>query len=194
MVNPQKESSKIDGEIVTGVNQSIGKNLCEQIEKYLACVDLDYLTPVGSLRRNRSTLNDLDFTVQAHSDSAWLDIVKVLTENNIVKTKGAMQQLQFLAPIGNKKYMAVDFFRAYDYNYGIQVLIRTGSREHNVFLAQRAIRLGMSLSYSKGLIKDGQVIAGANEDEVFKKLGLQKIPPAFREMVGNRPLWSNLIL
>jgi DNA polymerase/3'-5' exonuclease PolX len=83
----------------------------------------------------------------------------------------------------------VDFYRAQPSNFGIHLLIRTGSAEHNMWLASYAISKGMRIKYSEGLIKKGTIVAGKNEEEVFAALGLSYPLPSDREIVDNKPVW-----
>ena len=85
----------------------------------------------------------------------------------------------------------VDFYRAKPQTFGILLLVRTGSAEHNVWLASCAISKGMRIKYSEGLIKDNSVIAGENEKGVFEALGLPCPLPSEREVVDDKPVWMS---
>ncbi len=67
--------------------------------------------------------------------------------------------------------------------------LNTGSAEHNTWLASYAISKGMRIRYSEGLIKEGKVIAGEDEQSVFEALGLPYPVPNEREIADNKPLW-----
>jgi len=87
------------------------------------------------------------------------------------------------------QWVQVDFYRAKPETYGIHKLIRTGSAEHNIYLAKLAIKKGMRLHYSKGLVnKSGEIVAGKDEAGVLHALGLPYIKPELREMVRGRPV------
>jgi DNA polymerase (family 10) len=73
--------------------------------------------------------------------------------------------------------------------FGIHKLIRTGSAEHNVWLATYAMTKGFRLRYSEGLLKDGHVVAGETEEGVFEALGLPCPEPQKREVVDGKPVW-----
>jgi DNA polymerase/3'-5' exonuclease PolX len=88
-----------------------------------------------------------------------------------------------------KGLFQVDFYRAQPHTWGIHLLVRTGSAEHNTWLASLAISKGMRIKYSAGLIKDGNVIAGENEQGVFEALGLPTPEPSKREIAENKPIW-----
>jgi len=83
----------------------------------------------------------------------------------------------------------VDFYRAKPSTFGILLLVRTGSAEHNVWLAGCAISKGMRIKYSEGLIKDNKAIAGETEKGVFETLGLPYPLPSEREILEGKPVW-----
>lgn len=85
----------------------------------------------------------------------------------------------------------VDFYRAKPSRVGIHLLVRTGSADHNMWLAGYAISKGMRIKYSEGLIKDGSVIAGETEKGVFEALGLPYPLPPEREIVDSKPVWMS---
>jgi DNA polymerase/3'-5' exonuclease PolX len=83
----------------------------------------------------------------------------------------------------------VDFYRAKPSTFGIHLLVRTGSADHNMWLAGYAISKEMRIKYSEGLIKDGSVIARETEKGVFEALGLPCPLPFEWEIVDKKPLW-----
>lgn len=60
--------------------------------------------------------------------------------------------------------VGMDIYRTTPKDWGLTLLIRTGSIEHNKMLCARAIRMGMQLKVSEGLIKDGKIIASETEE------------------------------
>jgi len=68
------------------------------------------------------------------------------------------------------------------------LLVRTGSADHNMWLAGHAFSKGMRLKYSEGLIKDGVAIAGETEQGVFHALCLPYTLPTQREITDNKPV------
>jgi DNA polymerase (family 10) len=61
----------------------------------------------------------------------------------------------------------------------------TGSKPHNIALRDRAIKQGFKLN-EYGLYRndDGQAVAGATEEDIYRALGLAFIPPELRENRG----------
>jgi DNA polymerase (family 10) len=78
----------------------------------------------------------------------------------------------------------VDVYRARPETWGVILLVRTGSKDHNVKLCTLARSKGLKLSASEGLVTQGgfgQVIASKTEEEIFSALGLEYIEPNYRE-------------
>jgi DNA polymerase (family 10) len=70
-------------------------------------------------------------------------------------------------------------------SFGAAMQYFTGSKEHNVALRQRAIRMGFKLSeYGLFRAEDDVRVAGETEEEVYRTLGLDWIPPELRENNG----------
>jgi len=70
-------------------------------------------------------------------------------------------------------------------SYGAAMQYFTGSKEHNVHLRTRALKLGLTLSeYALARLDDNTRVAGETEQEVYGKLGLPWIPPEMRENCG----------
>ena len=93
--------------------------------------------------------------------------------------------------LGTRKVQCqVDVNRAGGENVGMLLLAKTGAKEHNVWLASRAKRLGMKFCPTRGIERGGEIIAGRTEQEVFQALGLAYVEPNLRECRGMRPLWQ----
>jgi DNA polymerase (family 10) len=76
----------------------------------------------------------------------------------------------------------VDIYYASLENWGITLLVRTGSTEHNKKLIAIAKRQGFYFSVARGIEnREGKVIASQTEEELFSALGLRYIPPEERE-------------
>ena len=140
---------------------------------------------VGSIRRKRPTIGDCDFVVKT-SDANWVRIANTLKESQVICTGSMVIKLN--VPYEGNLFQ-IDFYRANENNFGIQELIRTGSAEHNTWLASYAISKGYRLKYSDGLVKDDKVVAGRNEESIFTALELQYPKPEEREIANNKPIW-----
>jgi DNA polymerase (family X) len=68
-------------------------------------------------------------------------------------------------------------------SYGAALLYFTGSKQHNIELRKLAIEKGWSLN-EYGLTHGERVLAGRTEEEVYRALGMEWIPPELREAGG----------
>jgi DNA polymerase (family X) len=85
--------------------------------------------------------------------------------------------------IASKTGIPVDLYMATPETWTTLLLIRTGSREHNIKLAQRAKELGMKLRASGDGIEDasGQLLRVSAEEELFSLLQIPYTPPERRD-------------
>jgi DNA polymerase/3'-5' exonuclease PolX len=142
----------------------------------------------GSIRRQKPKVHDIDFVVVAKSDSEWQAINEVLRRLKAKPNCSGNQLIKSYVPCQNGLFQ-VDFYRAKPETFGIHLLVRTGSDEHNCWLAGYAISKGMRLKYSEGLIRDGKPVAGEDEKSVFETLALPCPLPTEREIVESKPVW-----
>lgn len=140
---------------------------------------------MGSIRRKKAIVGDIDFVVMA-IDANWNKISQALNKPQLICSGPIVLKVNY--PYEDKVFQA-DFYRAYDNNFGIQQLIRTGSADHNMWLASYALSKGFRLKYSEGLLEDGRVVAGETEKSVFSTLGLPCPTPEEREITNGKPVW-----
>ena len=163
------------------------EKLANQVKSAVA-VHCDQIEIAGSIRRQKPFVHDIDFVAVAKSDTEWKMISEELKRMKAKQNWSGSSIIKAYLPLQNGLFQ-VDFYRAKPSTFGIHLLIRTGSAEHNMWLAAYAISKGMRLKYSQGLIKDDTAIAGKTEKEVFDALSLAYPLPSEREIVENRPLW-----
>ena len=186
-----KKQSTLFPEAEVPVLAELDLNEAEKIANQLktsVCVHCEKIEVAGSIRRQRAKVHDIDFVVVAKSDSEWQKIGEELKR---LKEKPNCQGNSVIKPfvpcLGG--LFQVDFYRATSSTFGIHLLVRTGSAEHNMWLAGYAISKGMRIKYSEGLIKDGVAVAGETEQGVFEALGLPYPLPAQREIADSKPVW-----
>jgi DNA polymerase/3'-5' exonuclease PolX len=76
----------------------------------------------------------------------------------------------------------LDVFAANEASFASVWICRTGSKEHNIWLAERAHANGYKWELRKGLMRiDGTQERTASEEEFFKVLGLAWVKPEDRE-------------
>ena len=156
--------------------------------KASVCSHCSRIEVVGSIRRQKATVHDIDFVAIAKSDLEWQKIGQALKRKKAKLLCAGNSVIKALLRC-EKGLFQVDFYRAHPNSWGIHLLVRTGSAEHNTWLAALAISKGMRIKYSEGLTKDDNVIAGETEQSVFEALGLPFQVPSQREIVGDKPVW-----
>ncbi len=145
------------------------------------------LAVVGSIRRQKSLVGDIDFVVLVN-DVNWRSIIRTLKKSIPICSGQNLIKLNY--PV-NEYLFQIDFYRAQPSTFGINQLIRTGSADHNMWLAGYAFSKGFRIKYSEGLLKDDIIVAGETEESVFEMLGLTCPQPTEREVIDGKPVWQN---
>lgn len=136
------------------------------------------LTVAGSYRRRRETVGDLDLLVTGQNGAAISDrlvryenVAEILahgpTRTTVVLRSGLQVDLRFVP----------------EESYGAALLYFTGSKAHNIALRTLAGVRGWKLN-EYGLFAGKRRIAGASEQDLYGKFGLEFIPPELREDRG----------
>jgi DNA polymerase (family 10) len=134
----------------------------------------------GSARRYRETVRDLDLIATATDADALLGafctarwVVEVAAKGGTKATVVAQDGLRF------------DLRVVPPEAYGNLLQHFTGSKDHNVALREAAVRRGLSVSeYGVADVESGEVHSFATEEEVYRFLGYDWIPPELRENGG----------
>ncbi len=141
----------------------------------------------GSLRRKKETIGDIDILISCDEKSRKKIITKFVSLPLIkeVLAKGDTKASVIIKDF-NKQ---VDVRIIKPEEWGSALLYLTGSKEHNVQLRTIARDKGYKISeYGLFDIKTDKRIAGATEEEIYKKLGFEWIPPEMREQKGELDL------
>ncbi len=147
---------------------------------------VDKVTPAGSLRRGRETVGDLDLLVTGKCCANEAQRNKVIDE--ILNFPGILEVLakgENKVSVKLRSGMQVDVRLLPPDSFGAALQYFTGSKNHNVTLRQRALKQGYTLNeYGLVRMEDEKRVAGKTEEEIYKKLGLEWIPPELRENNG----------
>ena len=132
----------------------------------------------GSYRRRRDTVGDLDILVTSDRGPTVGD--KLVGYDNVaeVLAHGPTRTTVVL-----RSGLQVDARAVPEQSYGAALMYFTGSKAHNIALRALANERDWKLN-EYGLFSGKRRIAGASEEEVYKKLGLAYIPPELREDRG----------
>jgi DNA polymerase (family X) len=153
------------------------RRVAEEVAAHPAAVRVSI---AGSARRFRETVRDLDLIATATDAGALLDafcsakwVVEVAakgdTKATVVAHDGLRYDLRVVPPE----------------SYGNLLQHFTGSAAHNVALREAAVRRGLSVSeYGVTVVETGEAHAFAEEEDVYRFLGYEWIPPELREDGG----------
>ena len=140
---------------------------------------------VGSFRRMRETIGDIDILVSTEEPEKVIDFFVNMPE--VVETKGKGRAKAF---VKLRNGIGVDLLVVPEESFGSASQYFTGNKDHNISLRNLAISMNLHLNewglYNKG----GQKIAGTNEQEIYETLQLQFIPPELRENCGEIEYFS----
>jgi DNA polymerase (family 10) len=161
---------------------SFASDTAEELKQYLGELDgIENITAAGSLRRGKETVGDLDLLVTGPNAAAALERFVAYPRVHEVLGRGPNKAS---AKIG-REGLQVDVRALPRESYGAAMQYFTGSKEHNVAVRTRAVRMGFKLSeYGLFRAEDEARVAGDTEEEVYKALGLAWIPPELRENCG----------
>jgi DNA polymerase (family 10) len=141
---------------------------------------VERVSEAGSARRRRESLHDVDIVASAADPAAvttafstrdWVAqiLARGETKATVLSHDGLRYDLRVVEPgcFGNL----------------LQHL--TGSKAHNVALREEAVRRGLSVSeYGVLRVESGELFRTDEEDELYRFLGYEPIPPELREGGG----------
>jgi DNA polymerase (family 10) len=169
----------------------IAVNIVEDIIEYMKeSKKVELISGCGSYRRMKETVGDIDILVVGEDGTKLIEhftkfpsVTDVLASGD---TKGSV--------IVEGKYQ-VDMRVVGRESWGAALQYFTGSKNHNIKLRTIAKAKGLKIS-EYGVFREEKLIAGAEEEDVYKSLGLPWIPPELREdqgeieaaMSGNLPV------
>lgn len=131
----------------------------------------------GSARRMKETIGDADFLVATTDTKKVMDFFESMPEVADIYSRGKAKVLAVL-----KSGMDVDLQVVEEKSFGAAAQYFTGDKDHNVAMRRIAIQKGWKLN-EYGVFRGDKYMFGADEEELYKKFGMQWIPPEIR---GNR--------
>ncbi|HUW23243.1 MAG TPA: DNA polymerase/3'-5' exonuclease PolX [bacterium] len=174
----------------------LAKPIIKELEK---CPDVKNINLAGSIRRKKETIKDIDILCTAKKSDVVMD--KFV---NLPQVKEILAQGETKSSIILDEDIQVDLRVIKPESYGAALMYFTGSKDHNIALRELGRKKGYKIN-EYGLFKLGKRssgvstrgkgavatrpvkeirVAGKTEEEVYKKLGLQYIPPEIREASG----------
>ena len=139
---------------------------------------VEKISLAGSIRRRKETIGDVDILAISSQPEKVMDIFTSMKRVEKVLAKGMTK-----SSIRLYGGIQVDLRIVEKESFGSALQYFTGSKEHNIEVRKIAIKQGYKLN-EYGLFKGFERIAGKSEEEVYKALGMQWIPPELRENRG----------
>jgi len=157
------------------VAQSIADSVIEWMQKSPVVKQAD---PLGSLRRQASTVGDVDIAVASADPVAAITHFTQYPQKSRVLEAGD-KSASLILPNGYQ----VDLMVQPPESYGSLLQHFTGSKHHNIALRELALKKGLSLS-EYGIKQDNKTHHFSSEEDFYHYLGLEWIPPELREGRG----------
>ena len=160
--------------------QAIASHIVDELRPLCERIEI-----AGSIRRQRPECADIDLVILAPDPAAvkqrcrmrCAPVIDGLSNATFRMSSGVQLDLFFARP------PVPDLIESKPCNWGSVLLCRTGSKEHNVFLCQRAHKLGLKWNPQEGVLDpEGYVIASETEQQIYEMLGLPFILPVHREI------------
>ncbi len=166
------------GRILLSTADELATELCDYL---IQTPGVEQVTKAGSLRRGKETVGDIDLLVTGPDPVPALERFIAHPRVSEVLAKGGNKAS---AKVGLQN-VQVDVRALPAASYGAALQYFTGSKDHNIALRSRCLRMGYTLNeYGLFRLDDNSKIAGESEEGIYAKLGLQWIPPELRENHG----------
>ena len=148
------------------------------LEKIRALPEVQSAEFGGSLRRMQETVGDLDLIAFSTKPAEVIKKFLKFPEVKHVYSKGEHKALVRL-----NIDIDADIWVVSPKSFGSALISETGDRQHNIALRTLAEKKGWMLN-DYGLWHGKTLLASKTEEEVYKKLGMDWIPPELRENKG----------
>lgn len=164
----------------------LGEQIIEWVKKIPGVSETEF---AGSLRRKKETIGDFDILISCEEKNRKkvTDALISSEQVNRVLVKGNTKISILLKESGKQ----VDFRVVNIEEWGSALQYFTGSKEHNIHLRSIAKEKGYKISeYGIFNLHTNKKIGGRTEEEIYKTLGFQIMPPEMRENLGEIELSS----
>jgi DNA polymerase (family X) len=160
-----------------GVGLPVVRQVVEELRAHPAAVQV---SGAGSVRRGRETFRDLDVIATATDPAALIGHFVTLPWVLEIAARGDTK-----ATVVTKQGLRLDLRVVPPEDFGSLLQHFTGSKDHNVALREEAQRRGLSISeYGVTVVETGEVHRFSDEDDLYRFLGYEPIPPELRESSG----------
>ena len=162
--------------------------LAEEIINQLKKIrEIEEISAAGSLRRMKDSIGDIDLLAYIEKDKQE---VKKRVMNAFTNLKGIVKIWNKGITKSSVRFdsgIDVDLRLVKKREFGSALQYFTGSKEHNIVVRKIALIKGLKLNeygVFKKIKNERKRVAGKNEEEVYKMIGLPYIEPELRENAG----------
>lgn len=176
----------------------VDKLLPPLIEHLQGTPGIARLEVAGSYRRRKETVGDIDILVLADDARAASDALGGFPGvESVIGAGGTKTSVRL------RSGLQVDLRVVPPESWGAALIYFTGSKEHNIRLRRRALERRLRVSEygvftipeeslgdtlgERGIASEGEMVAGATEEEVYRALDLSWLPPEIRRDRGECP-------
>lgn len=160
-----------------GIAAAVGEEFVRALRKL---PEVRRITVAGSLRRRRETVRDIDILITSTHPQKVMDRFVSLDPAAQVQAHGETK-----SSIRTAQGVQVDLRVVEPDSFGAALVYFTGSKEHNVKIRGLANRMGLIVNeYGVFRLKGNRRVAGKEEADVYRALGLAWVPPELREDLG----------
>lgn len=161
--------------ISIGMAYPIVKRIIERLKQNPKVKEIQ---AAGSLRRMKETVGDIDILATGNDGAEIIKSFVAMPEVTQILASGTTK-----GSVRLEEGVQADLRVVNEDEYGAALQYFTGSKDHNVHLRELAKKKGYKIS-EYGIFKGGKKLGGRHEFDIYKKLGMDWIPPELRENRG----------
>ncbi|MGQ9619000.1 MAG: DNA polymerase/3'-5' exonuclease PolX [Candidatus Aminicenantia bacterium] len=141
---------------------------------------VEKISEAGSVRRRKETIKDIDILITSSNPEVVMEKFVSHPMVREVISKGSTR-----SSIRTKEFMQVDLRIVESDSFGSALAYFTGSKEHNIRLRDMAKGRGLKIN-EYGIFEEssGKKLGGREEEDIYRILELQYVPPEMREDKG----------
>jgi DNA polymerase (family 10) len=158
-----------------GVALPVAERVIEELKR---AVNVRKISAAGSLRRLKETIGDIDLLCEGTDGE---EIIREFT--SLPSAERVLAAGETKGSIIVEGGIQVDLRVVEPDSYGSALQYVTGSKDHNVKLREIAKKQGLKIN-EYGVFKGEKKIAGRNEEDIYKAVGLPMMAPELREDRG----------
>ena len=162
------------GNYLLGRTVPLAAQLCKYLEPHA-----ERVAYAGSLRRMKEIVHDVDILAASSDLEKTMKAFLSMPFIEAVLAQGGTK-----ASVRVQDDLQVDLRVVDPKSWGAAMHYFTGSKAHNIRMRERAIKQGLKLNEYGLFDANDKSVAGAEEADIFERLGLPYIPPVLREDWG----------